>query len=49
VTQLAYLFLKNIYITKFESVLKYGILFWGGQLKDMVTVFKVQKKMFKSD
>jgi hypothetical protein len=38
---------KNIYITKFESVLKYGILFWGGQLKDMETVFKVQKKCLR--
>jgi hypothetical protein len=39
--------LKSIYITKFESVLKYGTLFWGGQLKDMETLFKVQKKYLR--
>jgi hypothetical protein len=36
--------LKNMYFTKFESVLIYGTLFWGEWLKDIEIVFKVQKK-----
>jgi hypothetical protein len=36
--------LRNVYLTKFESILKYGIIFWEGRLKDTETVFKVQKK-----
>jgi hypothetical protein len=36
--------LRNIYLTKFESILKYGIIFWGGGHKDTDTVFKIQKR-----
>jgi hypothetical protein len=35
--------LKNIYFTKFESILKYGI-FWGGGCKEVEAVFKIKKK-----
>jgi hypothetical protein len=40
---------KNIYFTKFESILKYGIIFWGGGCKEVEAVFKIKKKMSKSD
>ncbi|PNF26486.1 hypothetical protein B7P43_G14318 [Cryptotermes secundus] len=40
--------LRNVYFTKFESIFKYGIMFWGGGGKEIDTVFKVQKKMHKS-
>jgi hypothetical protein len=36
--------LRNVYFTEFESILKYGIIFWGGGPKDADTVFKIQKK-----
>jgi hypothetical protein len=32
--------LKNIYFTKFESILKHGIIFWGGGCKEVEAVFK---------
>jgi hypothetical protein len=35
--------LRKVYFTKFESVLKYGIIFWDGGLEDTETVFIVQK------
>jgi hypothetical protein len=39
--------LKNAYFTKFESIFKYGIIFWGGGSKDTETVFKVKKKCLR--
>jgi hypothetical protein len=36
--------LINVYYDKFESVLKYGIIFWGGVQKDFKNLFKLQKK-----
>jgi hypothetical protein len=36
--------LRNVYLAKFQSVLKYGIIFWGGVQKDSETLFKLQKK-----
>jgi hypothetical protein len=39
--------LRNAYFTKFESILKYGIIFCGGSLKDTETVFKMQKKCLR--
>jgi hypothetical protein len=36
--------LINVYYAKFESVLKYGIIFWGGVQKDFKNLFKLQKK-----
>jgi hypothetical protein len=35
--------LENVYFTKFESILKYGIIFWGG-VSDRNEVFIIQKK-----
>ena len=37
--------LRNIYFTKFESLLRYGIIFWGG-VNDSNAVFIIQKKKF---
>jgi hypothetical protein len=37
----------NVYHAKFESVLKYNIIFWGGVQKDFETLFKMQKKCIK--
>jgi hypothetical protein len=39
--------LRNVYLTKFESIMKYGIIFWGGGPKDTDTVFKIQKKSLR--
>jgi hypothetical protein len=36
--------LRNVYLAKFESVLKCGIIFWGGVQKDSETLLKLQKK-----
>jgi hypothetical protein len=36
--------LINIYLAKFEFVLKYGIIFWGGMQKDSETLFKLHNK-----
>jgi hypothetical protein len=41
--------LKNVNSTKFESIVKYGIIFLGGGSEDTKTVFKAQKDMSKSD
>jgi hypothetical protein len=38
---------RNVYLANFEPVLKYGIIFWGGVLKDSETLFKLQKKCVK--
>jgi hypothetical protein len=35
----------NVYYAKFQSVLKYGIIFWGGVQKDFKTSFKLQKNV----
>lgn len=35
--------LRNMYFTKFESIVRYGIIFWGG-VNDSNTVFIMQKK-----
>jgi hypothetical protein len=37
--------LRNMYFTKFESILRYGIIFWGG-VNDSNAVFIIQKKKF---
>jgi hypothetical protein len=36
--------LKNVYFTKFDSILKYGIISWGGGCKEVEAVFKNLKK-----
>jgi hypothetical protein len=40
--------LRNVNLTKFESILKYGVIFWGGGLKTLIQ-FSKYKKMSKSD
>jgi hypothetical protein len=37
--------LINVYYAKFESVLKCGIIFWGGVQKDFKNLFKLQKNV----
>jgi hypothetical protein len=39
--------LGNVYFTKFESILKYGIIFWGGSQKENQMIFKIQKKCLR--
>jgi hypothetical protein len=39
--------LRNVYIAKFESVLRYGIIFWGGVQKDSKILFTLQKKCLR--
>jgi hypothetical protein len=39
--------LMNVYPAKFESVLKYSIIFLGGVQKDFETLFKLQKKCIR--
>jgi hypothetical protein len=39
--------LKNVYLTKFESILKYGIIFWGGGPKTPKQLLKLKKKSLK--
>jgi hypothetical protein len=36
--------LRNIYFTKFECILKFGIIFWGWGVNDSNAVFKIEKK-----
>jgi hypothetical protein len=38
--------LRNVYFTKFESILKYGIIFCGG-VNDSNAVFRIQGKRSK--
>jgi hypothetical protein len=39
--------LRRLYFAKFESILRYGLIFWGGCCTDLDTVFKVQKKCLR--
>ncbi|PNF39982.1 hypothetical protein B7P43_G15963 [Cryptotermes secundus] len=39
--------LRSVYFAKFESLLRYGIIFWGCGQKDIQTVFKIQKKCLR--
>jgi hypothetical protein len=39
--------LRNVYFTKFESILKYVIIFWGGGQKENQMIFKIQKKCLR--
>jgi hypothetical protein len=39
--------LINVYYAEFESVLKYGIIFWGGVQNDFKDIFKLQKKCIR--
>jgi hypothetical protein len=36
--------LRNVYLTKFESILKYGIIFWGRCPRTLILYSKHQKK-----
>jgi hypothetical protein len=43
------IYIQNIYFTKFQSLLKFGILFWGGMGGEENTrIFKIQKKVVRS-
>jgi hypothetical protein len=35
--------LRNIYFTKFQSLISYGIILWGGE-RESVKVLRIQKK-----
>ena len=39
---LSWFMLRNIYFTKFQSLIRYGIILWGGEIKS-VRVLKTQK------
>jgi hypothetical protein len=39
--------LRNVYLAKFGSVLKYGIIFQGGVQKDSGPIFKLKKKCIR--
>jgi hypothetical protein len=39
--------LRCVCFAKFESLLKYGIIFWGCGQKDMQTVFKIKKRCLR--
>jgi hypothetical protein len=39
--------LRNVHFTKFESILKYCVIFWGGGQKENQTIFKIQKKCLR--
>jgi len=39
--------LRNIYLTKFHSLVRYGIILWGGE-RETVTVLKMQKRVLHS-
>ena len=36
--------LKSIYFAKFQSLLRYGIIFWGGETGS-ITVLRMQKRV----
>jgi hypothetical protein len=41
------LFMLNIYFTKFQSLLRYGIMLWGAE-KESVKVLKTQRRVLRS-
>jgi len=41
--------IRNIYFTKFHSLLCYGILFWGGAGGELTTrILRIQKRVIRS-
>ncbi|PNF34312.1 hypothetical protein B7P43_G15814 [Cryptotermes secundus] len=38
--------LRNIYFAKFQSLVSYGLIFWGGE-NESIKVFKIQKRMLR--
>jgi len=41
--------IRNIYFTKFHSLLRFGILFWGGAGADLTTgILRIQKRVIRS-
>jgi hypothetical protein len=38
--------IKCIYYSKFQSCLKYGIIFWGGS-SESLSIFKLQKRVIQ--
>ena len=41
-------FIRNIYFTKFHSLLRFGILFWGGAGDELTTRLRIQKRVIRS-
>jgi hypothetical protein len=39
--------LRNIYFTKFQSLIRYGIILWGGE-RETVKLLKIQKRVLCS-
>jgi len=39
--------LRNIYFTKFQSLIRYGIILWGGE-RESVKVLKIHKKVLST-
>ena len=39
--------LRNIYFTKFQSLIRYGIILWSGERKS-VKVLKIQKRVLRT-
>ena len=39
--------LRNIYFTKFRSVIRYGIILWGGE-RESVKILKIQERVLGS-
>jgi len=41
--------IRNIYFTKFHSLFRFGILFWGGAGSDLTTrIFRIQKRVIRA-
>jgi len=39
--------LRNTYFTKFQSLIRHGIILWGGE-RECVKVLKIQKRVLRS-
>jgi len=41
--------IRNIYFSKFHSLLRFGILFWGGSGSELITrILRIQKRVIRS-
>ena len=40
--------IRNIYFTKFQALLRFGILFWGGRGRELnKRIFRIQKRVIR--